>query len=149
MQIQTRGLDEIEVDEGTVLTLTEPMPGFPGHHRFALLTPDPEIPFRWFRAVDRPDLCFLVADPRYFFPDYGSELASEALGDLELCEGAEAVVAVVVTPSEDSGRVTANLRAPLVFNPERGLARQVILEDAGHRVRTPLIGHGRRACQPA
>ncbi|MEW6489393.1 MAG: flagellar assembly protein FliW [Thermodesulfobacteriota bacterium] len=146
MQIQTRAFGPIDIDEQQVLTLTEPMVGFPGHHRFAVLDPDPEAPFKWFQAVDREDLCFLIADPRHFFPDYRVELKAAALADLQLTEGSEAAVAVVLNVPGDPAQATANLLAPVIFNAGRKLARQMILDGSGHGVRTPLFPEEKRVC---
>ncbi len=146
MQIQTRAFGPIEIDEEQVLTLTEPMVGFPGHARFAVLDPDPETPFKWFQAVDRADLCFLIADPRYFFPEYRVELKAAALGDLAITEGTQAAVAVVLNVPGEPTQATANLLAPIVFNAGRKLARQVILEGTEYGVRTPLFPEEKRVC---
>ena len=42
---------------------------------------------------------------------------------------------LVTVPPGDAGAATANLRAPLVVNPTRGTARQVVLQDAAHPIR--------------
>ncbi|MBE0618649.1 MAG: flagellar assembly protein FliW [Proteobacteria bacterium] len=146
MQIQTRAFGPIDIDQDQVLTLTEPMVGFPGHERFAVLDPDPEAPFKWFQAVDRADLCFLIADPRYFFPDYRVELKAAALADLQIAEDTQAAVAVVLNVPGDPTQATANLLAPVVFNTERKLARQVILDGTQYGVRTPLFPEEKQVC---
>jgi len=45
---------------------------------------------------------------------------------------------------QDPGGATANLAAPLVFNRSKGLGRQVILDGAGYRTRTPLFSAQRK-----
>ena len=138
MEIRTRTFGPIEIDEQRVVRLTEPMPGFPQLKRFAVLDPDPEGPFKWFQSVDSEGVCFLLADPRSFFPDYRVELPSSRLSDLEL-EGDDAGVAVILTVHGDPSTATANLLAPLVFNIRKGLGRQVILEGSGHPVRARVF----------
>ena len=146
MRIETRAFGPIEIDEQQILNLTEPMPGFPGHRRFAILDPDPESPFKWLQSVEREELCFLIADPRQFFPEYTVEVQSAALRDLEIAEGTAAAVAVVLNVPEDPTQATANLLAPIVINATRKLARQVILEGADFGVRTRLFPEERKAC---
>jgi flagellar assembly factor FliW len=146
VRIDTRAFGSIEIDDQQVLTLTEPMPGFPAHRRFAVLDPDAESPFKWFQSVDRPELCFLIADPRHFFPDYALQLKAAALRDLEIIEGGEAAVAVVLNVPDDATQATANLLAPIVINAARKLARQVILDGSDFGVRTPLFPEERKAC---
>lgn len=139
MQIQSRVFGAIDVDDAQVVNLTEPMPGFPALKRFVLLDPDPGSPFKWFQSLDDGNVCFLIADPREFFPDYRVEISGTRLSDLNLAEEQDAVVAVVLTAGEDLRRTTANLLAPLIFNAEKGLARQVILDGSGHPVRARLF----------
>jgi len=147
VEIQTRQFGPIEIDEGRVVHLTEPMPGFMGLRRFAVLDPDAESPLKWLQSVERADVCFLVVDPRAFFPDYEVQVPPARLADLCLEDPSEAAVAVVLTVGEDLSKTTANLLAPILFNPHRGLARQVILDGSDYPVRAPLFDEPQRACQ--
>jgi flagellar assembly factor FliW len=142
MQLKTRAFGVIEIDEEKAVELTEPMPGFSGLRKFAVLDPDPDNPFKWFQSLDDSDVCFLIADPQMFFPDYSIELSSSALPDLDLQNEGEALVAVIINLGGDPSQMTANLRAPLIFNFRRNLCRQVILDDVSYKVRTPLFPNG-------
>ena len=139
MQIETRAFGTIEIDEDQIITLTEPMAGFPGHSRFAVLDPDPDVPFKWFQSVDSAEVCFLITDPAPFFPDYRVELSKRQLQDLDIDEDTDTAVAVVLRVPEEMTEATANLLAPFIFNTRAKLARQVILEGSGHPVRAPLL----------
>ncbi|MBI5445534.1 MAG: flagellar assembly protein FliW [Deltaproteobacteria bacterium] len=149
MQIDSVVFGKIEIDETRVVRLTEPMPGFPKLSSFVVLDPDPESPFKWFQSLEQSNICFLIADPRSFFPEYTVELPASRLPDLELAEGGEAAVAVVLTVPQDPSKTTANLLAPLVFNGSKGIARQVILEGSGYSVRAPIAGPGHLALEVA
>lgn len=139
MQLQTRAFGVIEIDEEKAVQLTEPMPGFAGLKRFAVLDPDPDNPFKWFQSLDDSDVCFLIADPQIFFPDYSIEVSAAALPDLQLQSEGDALVAVIINLGGDPSEMTANLRAPLIFNLRMSLCRQVILDDVSYKVRTPLF----------
>jgi flagellar assembly factor FliW len=141
MELQTRAFGQIEIDETRAVLMTEPMPGFPSLRRFVVLDPDPENPFKWFQSVDDADTCFLIADPKTFFPDYRVTMPISALPDLDIGEEADTVVAVIVNLGKDMSQMTANLRAPLIFNLRKNLCRQVILESVDYRVRTPLFAN--------
>lgn len=142
MQLNTRAFGVIEIDEEKAITLTEPMPGFSGLLKFAVLDPDPDNPFKWFQSLDDSDVCFLIADPQMFFPEYSIEVSVSALPDLDLTAAGDALVAVIINLGQEPTQMTANLRAPLIFNLRKNLCRQVILEDASYRVRTPLFPNG-------
>lgn len=139
MQIQSRVFGLIDVDEAEVVNLTEPMPGFGALKRFVVLDPEPDSPFKWFQSLEDGNVCFLIADPAEFFSDYHVELPGNRLADLQLEQSQDAVVAVVLTAGQDLRKTTANLLAPLIFNPGKGLARQVILEGSGYPVRARLF----------
>ncbi len=152
MQIQTRPFGPVEIDETQIVTLTRPMPGFPDHHRFVVLQPDPEVPFQWFQSVDGEDVCFLIVDPRLFFPDYRLEVKEQELADLGIESPEETAVAVVVSLAGGPEQATANLLAPIVFNTRKKRARQLILEGSGYPLRAPLFPHRdederEKACQ--
>lgn len=149
MEIQTRIFGTIEIDADRVVRLTEPMAGFPDLSRFAVLDPDPDNPFKWFQSLDRSDVCFLIADPRPFFPSYEVDLAPSRLAGLGIGDEAQPVVAVILTAGADLSKTTANLLAPLVFNAQKGVARQVIMEGSGYPVRAPLFVEKPISCQGA
>jgi len=139
VQIDTRAFGSIEIDDDQVIRLTEPMAGFPDHLQFAVLDPDPDVPFKWFQSVDSADVCFLITDPAPFFPEYRVELSKRQLEDLQITEETDTAVAVVLRVPEEMAEATANLLAPFVFNTQAKLARQIILEGSGHPVRAPLL----------
>jgi len=139
MKLTTRAFGEIEIDEQKAIRMTEPMPGFAHLKRFAVLDPDPENPFKWFQSLEDSDVCFLVCDPKTFFPDYRVKLHAASLPDLEIDDEGDTVVAVIVNLGGDPSNMTANLRAPLLFNLKKNLCRQVILDNVDHKVRTPLF----------
>jgi flagellar assembly factor FliW len=126
-----------------VLGLTEPLPGFPGHHEYALVpalaATGGEGLLYWLQSVAPDGPRFLAVPARAYFPDYAPVLPRAVRGELELEEGTQAELYCLVTvPPGDARGATANLRAPLVVNPRRGVARQVVLADAAHPIREPL-----------
>lgn len=139
MELETRAFGRIEIDESKALTLTESMPGFPDLKKFVVLDPDPENPFKWFQSIEEPDACFLISEPKLFFPDYEVKVHVSSLPDLEIEADTDTLVAVIINMGGEPSNMTANLRAPIVFNMKKNLCRQVILDDARYQVRTPLF----------
>jgi flagellar assembly factor FliW len=74
--------------------------------------------------VDQTAIALAVVDPRRFVPAYRLRLAQRELAALQLAEPGDAAVLAIVGKAD--GRLTLNLKAPLVINPLRGLGRQVI-----------------------
>jgi flagellar assembly factor FliW len=121
------------------LTVTQPMPGFPGHHDFVLVPGDATGVLLWLQSVapDGPRFLAVVADA--FFPDYAPEIPAPVLAELELIHPAAAQILCLVTvPADAVTDATANLRAPVVVNRDTSRARQVVLTDGLHPIRRAL-----------
>ena len=122
-----------------VLTLAEPLPGFPGHRDYVLVPAEDGGRLFWLQSVAADGPRFLTVSAAAFFPDYAPALPGSVRGELGLAEPADARLFCLVTvPEGDVAAATANLRAPVVVNPVTHRARQVVLLDAAHPIRRPL-----------
>jgi flagellar assembly factor FliW len=149
MTVATRPLSVVEarsaapvVEEIPVIELVEPMAGFPGLTRFALVRLDEDGVLCALRSVEEPDLRFLVVPPELFFPGYAPEVDEETARSLGLSDAGEVLTLVVVNPGEPAGdggpvSATANLLAPVLVNTVTRRGGQVVLaEDLP--IRAPL-----------
>jgi flagellar assembly factor FliW len=119
-----------DINEESVLTLPSGLLGFPDQHRYVILDHDTEAPFKWLQSLDEPALAFVIIDPALFLSNYRIELSREAMAEVHGEKIEEMSTAVILTiPSEDPGRITANLRGPLVMNPRTKLCKQLVLSD--------------------
>ena len=122
-----------------VLSLAEPLPGFPGHRDFALVAADTAGLLFWLQAVAPDGPRFLTVPAAPFFPEYAPALPRAACAELGIGDGTDADVYCLITvPDGDVTAATANLRAPLVVNPTTHRARQIVLTDGGHPIRQSL-----------
>ncbi|RBY79609.1 flagellar assembly protein FliW [Geodermatophilus sp. TF02-6] len=122
-----------------LLSLTEALPGFPGHRDYVLVTADGDGRLFWLQSMSPDGPRFLAVDPGVYFPDYAPALPRAVCADLELADPAQARLYCLVTvPPEGPAAATANLRAPLVVDPATWRAAQVVLADAAHPIRRPL-----------
>jgi flagellar assembly factor FliW len=118
------------------LTMTEPVPGFPGHRDYVLVPADPTGVLFWLQSVTPDGPRFLAVSAPAFFPDYAPALPGSVLVELGLTEPAAAELFCLVTvPDGDVASAAANLRAPLVVNRDSHRARQVVLTDGLHPIR--------------
>lgn len=139
MKIETSRFGSLDIDDDKIITLPDGMPGF-AESRFLLLTPEKQTPFRWLQAVDNPALAFVVVDARQMLPDYSVSLTAEEYSRLALNDTTEVVVLLVVTIASETRSVTVNLQGPLVLNPDRMLAKQIVLEGNKFPTKFPLFG---------
>lgn len=129
----------IEVSEEAVMTFPQGgLFGFERTTQYALL-PAQRRGLWWMMSPTSPPVTFVLADPFVFAPDYALDLADSEKQRLGIEQPTDAIALVVVTlPAEPTGQVTANLRAPLVFNITKRLAAQVVNRDESHAVQTPV-----------
>ncbi|MFY0406998.1 flagellar assembly protein FliW [Solicola sp. PLA-1-18] len=124
-------------DDLPVLSLVEPILGFPEHRRFALVQLDDAGLTCSLRSLDEPDLSFLVVPPGPFFPDYAPEVEDDLVASLGIEDGDPVVTVVLVNAGADASAPTANLLAPVVVNHRTRLAAQVV-QQGDLPVRAPL-----------
>ena len=142
--VRSQVLGDIEVDAAEALRFCEPVPGFPGCVRYAL------VPHRradgaandsvlWLQALEPPYHAFIVTDPWSVVGDYAPEISDADAALLRLRSFEDARVMAILTVPRDGG-VTINLRAPVVFNVAERLAKQVVLLSDQYHTRHPLAG---------
>jgi len=126
------------IEEIPVIEMADPMPGFPGHRRFALVRLDEAGILCQLQSVEDPDLRFLVVPPQLFFPEYAPVVDDAAVEALGIRAAEDVLVLVVVNPGESAAGATANLLAPVLVNVVTRRATQVVL-DEDLPVRAPLV----------
>lgn len=130
IQCRSRRFGTLDIDEDSVLTFPSGLLGFPESHRYVMLDHDTEAPFKWLQSLDEPDLAFVIIDPDLLLADYHIGVSGDVLAEVQGSEGADLSTAVILTiPSEDPGRMTANLRGPLLMNQRTKLCKQLVLSD--------------------
>ena len=140
MRIQTRVLGTVEATPESFVTLPEGLLGYEDHREFALVTPDEYAPFRWLLSFRDPDVAFPLLEASLAMPGFEPVLATSdarALGAVA-SDALETYVIATIDPA--GGRLTVNLRAPIVIHPVSRIARQVVLSDGRYAVDHVLGG---------
>jgi flagellar assembly factor FliW len=137
MHIETSRFGNIEVDEQRLMSFGQGILGFPDEKRYALIQTAEGSGFYWLQSVDRPDLAFVVCDPRLFVADYRAPIRTEELRVIGLEDPERAQVFIIVNRVEDL--LTGNLQGPLVVNADNREAKQLVLSDKRYSTRHPLM----------
>ncbi|MBI5671916.1 MAG: flagellar assembly protein FliW [Nitrospirae bacterium] len=112
------------------MTFPSGLLGFPEQQRYVILDHDTEAPFKWLQSVEEPSLAFVILDPALIHPGYQIDVPADALSEIRAEEREELALVVILTiPSDDPGRITANLRGPLIISHLTKLGKQVVLSD--------------------
>ena len=133
-------METIEISETAVIAFPEGVPGFERHQRFALIEDQKLAPFSWLQSLHDPLVGFLVIEPGLLVTDYSFDIADPDVEQLELDDATDARVLSILVVPEDVRAMTANLQAPLILNPEKRIAKQVILTDERFPLRYPVFG---------
>ncbi|USG65328.1 flagellar assembly protein FliW [Brevibacillus ruminantium] len=112
------------------------IPGF-GELQFFLLKQEEESPFFLIQSAEEKEVGFWVINPFVFFPEYEFSLTDAAKSALHIDEDTSIAVFTIITMREK--QVTVNLKAPIVVNLIKRMARQVILQDDRYSIRQPLL----------
>lgn len=150
MKCTSARFGSFEVRDESVLTFPSGLLGFPEQQRYVILDHDTEAPFKWLQSVDEPALAFVIVDPALFHPGYQIDIPPDALAEIKAREREDLALVVILTiPSDDPGRITANLRGPLVISHKTKLGKQLVLSEE-FPTRHPLFPvSGPPASEPA
>lgn len=142
MIIQSTRLGKLEVQPEAILNFPLGLPGFLDEKQFVLLPYDEASPFAYLQSVGEPNLTFIIVDPFFFFDDYAFSLDEQVIADLQISEKKSPHIFNIVTIPEKAEAMTANLLAPIVINPDKHLAQQIVLEKTSFTTRHRLFPNG-------
>lgn len=129
-----------KIAETGVITFPEGIPGFENATRFIILKPDGLEPLLLLHSVEGESVGLPVIPVEVAHPGYQLQMGAEdrrllgltedpVIGKNVLCLG------VLVT---DNDPPTCNLQAPIVVNPEKRLAKQVVQYETDYSSAFPL-----------
>lgn len=126
-----------DVDAKDLVSFPEGLPGFEQCRRFMVLASEAIAPLQCLHAVDGPPASFLAIEPRLVLPRYRRQLAAHDTARLGAQHDTSLLWLALVTVDEH-GHAYANLRAPVVINPERMVGFQVMPLNTLYPLRHPL-----------
>jgi flagellar assembly factor FliW len=138
-KVKTTRFGEIEVKENDVIVLPAGLIGFPELTRYILLDHDKDSPFKWLQSLEDGAIAFVLINPLLFKPDYTVEVSETEVSDLDLKSEEDAVISVIITMPSNPQNMTANLKAPLVFNLKNRKGKQLILNNSAYTTRHNIM----------
>ncbi len=117
-KINTLHFGEVNVQPHHIFTFKDGVLGFEFLREFVLISEEGTQPFKWLINLENPEIGFPVLSPWYVENDYnpGRDIDLDRL-----------VLFCIVTLGDESGRMTINLKAPVVLDIENQTGWQVIL----------------------
>ncbi len=139
MRIDTQRFGTLNLKADQLFLFPQGLIGMETLRQWALL-PDPlNASVAWLQSASRGDRAIPMISPRAFFANYRVHVSRRDLACLHMQPGAELYVLTAV--SGHVGRLTTNLRSPLLLNLNRRLGCQVITgDDQPLQQPLPLLG---------
>jgi flagellar assembly factor FliW len=141
MKIETTRFGALDVEEKNIIEFPDGLYGFEKETRFTFLpfNPNVESPMEWMQSALSPHLAFVITDPHLYVPDYKLKLLEEDKKKVDLQPDEPFLTRSIVTIPENYTEMTANLVAPLVINPNKGIAKQFVLTSMEYDTRHYLL----------
>lgn len=116
--IKTLQFGTLEIEPHHIFYFENGILGFEDLHEFVLIADEETLPFKWLISIEKPEIGFPLLSPWHLdlMYDPGPEFDLEKL-----------VLMVIVTLEDDKKQMTANMKAPIVFDVESQSGLQVIL----------------------
>jgi flagellar assembly factor FliW len=129
---------EAEVTVSEKVTFPNGIPGFEACRNWVVLAAEAQTLLRRLHAVDGVDASFLAIDPRQVLEGYRCELSDADRSRIGADKTTTLLWLALVTV-EESGAVSANLRAPIVINPKTMMGQQVLPHDCLYPLRHVIV----------
>ena len=114
------------------------LPGFEDLHTFMLGSLEGYAPFSALQSLDEPDISMLVIEASLLAVWKDIEIPPRELKILDIDKTDDAEQYIILRVNHGTQEFTANIKAPIVFNPKSGAANQVILDNANLSVEHPM-----------
>ncbi|MCF6138754.1 flagellar assembly protein FliW [Pseudalkalibacillus berkeleyi] len=140
MKIDTRYFGEMEIEEKEIIKFEQGLPGFIEEKKFVVIPfGDEETPLNILQSVSTPSLAFVIANPFLFFRNYEFDIPEAVTSQLQIKGEQEVAVFVILTVQDPFEKTTANLKAPIVINIEKGYGKQIVLNDEQYITKHTLL----------
>ena len=137
MKIKTKQFGEIQFSEDMLVHFPKGIIGFEKCRRFLIVHDEEYEPFRWLIAVDENEIGFPVLNPFMVENEYDKELPHRLVKRLI---NAEKPIEIfnVVTLNGEGGKVTINLKSPVIIDYDEKKGEQLILSAENIPVAKPI-----------
>jgi Uncharacterized protein conserved in bacteria len=129
MLLKTRIFGEVKVKDEEVIHFTKPILGFDDYRQYLLMENESIFPTFWLQSINDPNLAFPVVSPFSVDDNYSINLQNLDLDDINLKNLNEALVLTLMVVPQTLASIRTNLKAPIIYNPEKRIAKQLILYD--------------------
>ena len=139
MLIQTTRFGPVEIKEDDILDFYEGILGFAHLRKFVLLDDPHDEIFAWLQSCEVSNIAFPILEPELFIQNYQVALTRHDVEAIKLSANERTRFFSIITIPNDPTLMTANLKAPIVINIDRKIARQCVLQDNHLAIKEPIF----------
>ncbi|MBX3021068.1 MAG: flagellar assembly protein FliW [Bdellovibrionales bacterium] len=139
MVIHTSRFGAVSLTSDDVIHFPEGLLGFNELRRFVLLDDPTDEIFAWLQSCEEPGIAFPLLEPELFTAGYNCQLTKHDLEILQVPNKEGLRYFTIITIPQDPTQMTANLKAPIVINVAKRVARQCVLQDNSLAIREPIF----------
>lgn len=129
MLVKTSRFGELTVNDNDVIAFPEGLLGFENLKSFFVVDPGDSTLILWLQSTDDGEIAFPIIEPKIFKPNYIAKLMPSDMRSIELDNIADARIYSILTIPTDITTMSANLKAPIVINNTKRIAKQIVLQD--------------------
>ena len=129
MKVNTTRFGELQVNTEDIINFSEGLLGFEKLTQFFIVDPGDSTLILWLQSIENPATAFPIIEPKIFKPDYVAKLLPADMNSVNLENISEARIYTILTIPTDISAMSANLKAPVVVNNSKKIARQIVLQD--------------------
>ncbi|MCT4642344.1 MAG: flagellar assembly protein FliW [Bacteriovoracaceae bacterium] len=130
MKVGTTRFGELQVNKEDIITMTEGLLGFDNLKEFFVVDPGDSTLILWLQSTEDANIAFPIIEPKIFKPDYVAKLLPSDMNSVDLDSLDQAKIYSILTIPSDITTMSANLKAPIVINSKKQIAKQIVLQDS-------------------
>jgi flagellar assembly factor FliW len=129
VKVSTTRFGELQVNKDDIIKFQEGLLGFESLKQFFVVDPGDNTLILWMQSIDDSKIAFPIIEPKIFKPDYIAKLLPADMRSVELENISDAKIYSILTIPSNITEMSANLKAPIVINNSKKIARQIVLQD--------------------
>jgi flagellar assembly factor FliW len=129
VKVNTTRFGELQVKNEDIIEFSEGLLGFESLSKFFVVDPGDSTLILWLQSIEDATIAFPIIEPKIFKPDYIAKLLPADMNSVKLENITDAKIYSILTIPSDITTMSANLKAPVVINNEKKVAKQIVLQD--------------------
>lgn len=139
MQIDTKYIGTVEVEEEQLITFEHGIPAFEDETTFMVHPFEEGTPFFVLQSVQTVEIAFILVNPFEFVQNYKVKLSDSTLKALDIKKQEEVATYVMLTVKEPFVETTANLQGPVIINVTNNKGKQILLSESNYTTKHTIF----------